>query len=250
MCAALAMAMAMASIGSVGDAKPVETFVVTTPMIEILDPTGAISRANVQRALAAIQSDLQACRSSGWTSDALAWIVVDWHGKVTRVEIAVPKPDAERCLGKALNALVVPSAQARATFVLRLRLERALSADITNGGPAPDWKPSPIPATAANLRVDLARIDVASEFPDPDRVRTIVRRHAEALRSCYALGPDHTAHVTIKLTVDANGAVIGVSATASQRDMVDCYKREVAKFSFPPPSKPSVVEIEQRPPPS
>jgi len=226
----------------------VETFVVTTPMIEILDPSGAISRANVQRALAAVHGELQACRGSGWTSDALAWIVVDWHGKVTRVEIAVPKPDAERCLTKALAALVVPSAQARATFVLRLRLERALSADIKDV-PA-DSRPSPSPGTPSSVRVELARIDVASEFPDPDRVRTIVRRHAEALRACYALGQDHTAHVTIKLSVDANGAVVGVAATASQRDMVDCYKREVAKLSLPPPSKPASVEIEQRPPAS
>ena len=35
-----------------------------------------------------------------------------------------PKPDAERCLTKVLMKLVVPAAQARATFVIRLRLER------------------------------------------------------------------------------------------------------------------------------
>jgi len=231
-------------------AKPVETYVVTAPTIEILDPSGSVQRGNVEQALAAVQSDLVACRATGWNSDALAWVVIDWHGKVTRTEIAVAKPDAERCIGKALDRLVVPAAQARATFVVRLRPEREVVTDIKDLGSAGSGK---TPPASASVHVDLGPITVGAEFADPERVRTIVRRHAETLKGCYAVGVDHgagsTNHVTLKLAIATTGAVVGaqVAATSSPREMVDCYRREAAKFSFPPPSKAATVEIEQRP---
>jgi len=243
----------LVAVAAAAVAKPVETFVVTTPAIEILDPSGAIQRANVEQAIAAVQDELGGCRGSGWNSDALAWIVVDWHGKVTRVEIAVPKPDTEKCLTKVLMKLVVPAAQARATFVIRLRLERELVTDVKDLSPG-SGKPVPPPSSTA--RVDIGRINVGAEFPDPERVRTIVHRHEVTLRACYATGVDYGAtaanHVMLKLSIDLKGAVVGVqvAATASPREMVDCYKREVTKLMFPLPSKPATIEIEQKPPAS
>src|SRR5262249_32771161 len=54
-------------------AKPVPTLVVTTPAIEILDPSGAIQRPAVEQSLGALRDELRACHGAGWASDALAW---------------------------------------------------------------------------------------------------------------------------------------------------------------------------------
>jgi hypothetical protein len=235
-------------------AKPVPTYVVSTPAIEILDPSGAIQRPAVERGIAVLTDELRGCRDVGWSSDALAWIVVDWHGHVTRLEVAVPKPDAEKCLGRVLKKLAIATAQARATVVVRLRIENELVTDIKEIDPDAGKTPPP-PPPSSKVKVELARITVGSEFADPERIKTIVRRHTETLRACYAIGLDHGAtaanKVTLKLSVDAAGVVFGaqVVATASPREMVDCYKRELAKLSFPLPTKaPTTVEIEQRPP--
>jgi len=237
-------------------AKPVPTYIVSTPVIEIIDPSNTISRSGVEQSIAALRDELRGCRDAGWGSDALAWIVVDWHGHVTRLEVAVPKPDAEKCLTRVLKKLAIPAAQARATIVVRLRIENQLVTDIAELDPDAGKRP-PLPPPSSKARVEISRINVGSDFADPERIKTIVRRHADTLRTCYALGIDHgapaTNRVTLKLSVDAAGVVYSaqVAATASPREMVDCYKRELPKLSFPLPAKaPTTVEIEQRPPTS
>jgi len=235
-------------------AKPVPTLVVTTPAIEILDPSGAIQRPAVEQSLGALRDELRACHGAGWASDALAWIVTDWHGHVTRLEIAVAKPDAEKCLTQVLKKLAIASAQARATIVLRLRIENQLVTDIAELDPeAGKHAPPPMPSSKA--KVEISKITVGAEFTDPERIKTIIRRHADTLRGCYAVGLDHgapaTNRVTLKLSVDAAGVVysLQVAATANPREMVDCYKRELPKLNFPLPAKaPTVIEIEQKPP--
>jgi hypothetical protein len=250
----LAFGACIVAAATAASAKPVPTYVVSTPSVEILDPTGAIQRPAVEQGIAAIADELRSCRDVGWSSDALAWIVVDWHGRVTRLEVAVPKPDAEKCLGRVLKKLAIANAQARATVFVRLRIENELVTDIKELDPDAGKHPAP-PPPSSKAKVEIARINVGSEFADPERIKTIVRRHAETLRACYGIGLDHgapvTNKVTLKLSVDAAGVVFGaqVFATASPREMVDCYKRELPKLSFPLPTKaPTTVEIEQRPP--
>jgi hypothetical protein len=250
----LALGVCIVAAAAAASAKPVPTYVVSTPAVEILDPSGAIQRPAVEQGIAALADELRKCRDVGWQSDALAWIVVDWHGHVTRLEIAVPKPDAEKCLTGVLKKLAIATAQARATVVVRLRIENELVTDIKELDPEAAKNPPPAPPSS-KAKVEIARITVGSDFADPERIKTIVRRHAETLRACYAIGIDHgaptTNKVTLKLSVDAAGVVFGaqVLATASPREMVDCYKRELPKLSFPLPTKaPTTVEIEQRPP--
>jgi hypothetical protein len=242
---------ALGAVAASAAAHPMETVVVSTPVIEVLDSTGAIQRPAVEQAVAAVTDELRRCHAAGWSSDALAWIVVDWHGKVTKLELAVTKPEAEKCLTKVLKQLVVTTAQGRATIVLRLAVDHELVTELTEL----DTQPGATPVPRAKPSVELSRIGVGTEFADPERIRTIVRRHADTLRTCYALGLDAgapaTNRVTLKLAVDAAGVVFGatVLAAASPREMVDCFKRELARLNFPQPAKPTTVEIEQRPTP-
>jgi len=105
-------------------AKPAPSkLVVTQPIIEVLDPGGSVTVSTVQEGIAKLTSDLAKCGDdSTWTGDALVWIVTDWHGKVTKVEVAVEKLAVEKCLGVTLKKLVVPHALSRATTMMRLRV--------------------------------------------------------------------------------------------------------------------------------
>jgi hypothetical protein len=118
-------ALAAATSGAV--AKPPEvqpvSLPVNLPVIEVLDPSGAVTQAAVREAIAKIEAELAQCAADEkWKGDALAWIVSDWHGKVTKLELAVDKPAIERCFTKSLKGIVIAKAQGRATMMLRLRV--------------------------------------------------------------------------------------------------------------------------------
>ncbi len=119
--------LAVTLLVSVASAKPPSSkLVVTQPIVEVLDPAGSVSVATVRQGLSSIDRDLAQCGDdSKWTGDALVWIVTDWHGKVTKVDVAVEKAPVQKCLATALKRLVVPKAQSRATTMMRLRVSPA-----------------------------------------------------------------------------------------------------------------------------
>lgn len=121
---AVAILLATTPAAAVPVPVPVKTkLVVTQPIIEVLDPGGSVTVPTVQDGIAKLTADLAKCGDdSKWTGDALVWLVTDWHGKVTRVEIAVEKLAVEKCLGAALKKLVIPKALTRATTMMRLRV--------------------------------------------------------------------------------------------------------------------------------
>jgi hypothetical protein len=102
---------------------PKSKLIVTEPVIEVLDPGGSTTVANVEDALTKLTPEFAKCGDdSKWTGDALVWLVTDWHGKVLEVKIAVEKTAVEKCLIGALKLLVVPHVHSRATTMMRLRV--------------------------------------------------------------------------------------------------------------------------------
>jgi hypothetical protein len=118
----IVLVLALSSVAAF--AKPPQSkLAVTQPILEVLDPIGSVSAAQVKEGLGKIEPYLAKCGDdSKWTGDALVWLVTDWHGKVIKVEVAANKSPVERCLVLALKRIVVPKAQGRATTMMRLRL--------------------------------------------------------------------------------------------------------------------------------
>lgn len=117
-------ALVLVALSVPAAAKPPSSkLTVTHPILEVLDPLGAVSAVEVREGLGRIAPYLAACGDNAqWTGEALIWLVTDWHGKVMKVEVAANKAPVERCLVAALKRIVVPKAQGRATTMMRLRL--------------------------------------------------------------------------------------------------------------------------------
>jgi hypothetical protein len=119
------LVLALSSVAALAK-PPSSKLAVTQPILEVLDPLGAVSAAQVKEGLAKLAPYLARCGDdSKWTGDALVWLVTDWHGKVIKVDVAANKAPVERCLVAALKRIVVPKAQGRATTMMRLRLAEA-----------------------------------------------------------------------------------------------------------------------------
>lgn len=115
--------MTLAPVAARPPIQPVN-LVMTLPVIEVLDPSGAITNVEVTAGLAKVQPELLSCaQTARFSGDALAWIVTDWRGKLSKLELAVQSAALEKCLAKALKKLVVTKAQARATTMVRLHWE-------------------------------------------------------------------------------------------------------------------------------
>lgn len=96
---------------------------VQLPVIEVLDPSGAITAPFVRAAILKIQRQLLACsEESRWRSSALVWLVTDWRGKVSKLELAVDSAGVEKCLATALRTVVVQNAQVRATAFVKIAI--------------------------------------------------------------------------------------------------------------------------------
>lgn len=102
--------------------KPAEKRLrVNMPVIEVLDPSGTMTAPFVRAAILKVEPELLRCaEASRWQSTALAWIVTDWRGKVTKLELAVDSASVEKCLAATLRSVVVQSSQVRATAFVKL----------------------------------------------------------------------------------------------------------------------------------
>lgn len=219
---------------------PTISVAATAPVIEVLDPGGAIDAAAVQDAFAKRARELARCGSAAsWTGDALAWIVVDWHGKVGQLELAVDKPAVETCLATELRKLVIAKAQGRATIFARLRL-----AAIVGGKPnAPAEEP---PVKRGEVRATW--IAPGSAFADPDRVRDAVRQQLQDVTVCYEQAleakPRLTGAATIELTVATTGAIDRAAVASAPPGMADCVERAMLRDRLPSPAVVGKVRVE------
>jgi hypothetical protein len=211
----------------------------TAPVVEVLDPSGAIDAAAVQDAIGKRSRELAKCGSeAGWTGDALAWIVVDWHGKVSKLELAVDKPAVETCFSTELRKLVVARAQGPATIFARLRV-----ATNVGGGRNPADEP---PIKRGEVRATW--IAPGSQFADPDRVRDAVRQQLQDVTLCYeqalATRPRLTGAATIELTVATAGTIDSAAVGSAPTDMADCVRRAMLRLRLPAPATLGKVRVE------
>jgi len=226
-----------------GAAPPVIDIAATAPVVEVLDPSGAIDAAAVQDAFGKIARELAACGSeAGWTGDALAWIVVDWHGKVGKLELAVDKPAVEPCVATELRKLVIAKAQGRATIFARLRLAPAL----VSGKPTSGKPPEPPPLKRGEVRA--TRIAPGAQFPDAERVRDAVRQQLQDVTVCYEQAleakPRLAGAAAIELTVAATGAVASAAVGSAPGNMADCVKQAMLRVRLPAPAAADKVRVE------
>jgi hypothetical protein len=94
---------------------------VTLPIIEVLDPSGALTAPFVRSAIMKVEPELLKCAESAkWQNTAFVWMVTDWRGKVTKLELAVDSAGVEKCLSTVMKTIVVQSSQVRATTFVKL----------------------------------------------------------------------------------------------------------------------------------
>ena len=238
---AIVLAAAVAAVpGRAAATPPVIGVAATAPVVEVLDPSGAIDRAAAQDALGKIARELARCGSeAGWAGDALAWIVVDWHGKVGKLELAVDKPAVETCFAAELHKLVIARARGPATVFARLRLAPAL---VSTKHAVPEEPP------VKRGEVRATRIAPGERFADADRVRDALRRQLQDATVCYEQAlearPRLTGSAAIELSVAPSGAVDGASVGSAPGTMADCLKRAMLRVRLPAPSAADKVRID------
>lgn len=111
-----------APVKPVDPPKPAEKPVrVNLPIIEVLDPSGKLTPPFVRSAIMKVGPQLLKCaETSKWQNTALVWIVTDWRGKVSKLELAVDSAAVEQCISAVLRTIVVQSSQVRATAFVKL----------------------------------------------------------------------------------------------------------------------------------
>lgn len=110
--------------------KPQKRVRVNMPVIEVLDPSGMMTAPFVRAAITRVEPELLKCAEAAkWQSTAFAWMVTDWRGKVTKLELAVDSAGVEKCLATTLRTVVVQNAQVRATAFVKLTVGVAASDD-------------------------------------------------------------------------------------------------------------------------
>jgi hypothetical protein len=222
-------------------APPAIGLVATAPVVEVLDPAGAIDPPAVQDAFARIAGEIARCGGdAGWAGDALAWIVVDWHGKVDRLELAIDKPAVETCFAAELRKLVIAKAHGPATVFVRLRLAPAL---VSGKRPGPPEEP---PVKRGEVRA--TRISPGPQFSDPERVRDALRQQLQDVTVCYEQAlearPRLTGTAAVELTVAVTGAIDSASVGSAPGNMPDCIKRAMLRIRLPAPSAVDKVRID------
>jgi hypothetical protein len=237
------IAWVLALAGHADAAPPTIDVVATTPVVEILDPGETIDDAAVADAFGKVTRALARCGSeAGWTGDALAWIVVDWHGKVTKLELAVDKPAVESCLGTELRKLVIAKAQGRATIFTRLRLAPALVSGKRISDPALEEPP------IKRGEVRATRIVPGAQFSDPERVRDALRQQLQDVTVCYEQAleakPRLTGTAAVELTVATTGAIDSAAVGSAPGNMADCVKRAMLRIRLPAPAAADKVRVE------
>jgi len=216
---------------------PVIDVVATTPVLEILDPSGSVERAGVEAAVGKLA--LAHCASDAqWTGDAFAWIVTDWHGKVTKLELAVDKPAVETCLAAELKQLVIPRAQGRATIFARLHLAHALVSTA---------KPDPTPPPVKRGEVRVTRVVAGKAFADPDRVRAALTAQLQDVTICYEQAlekkPRLAGPSAIELSVTATGVIDSAAVGTAPGDMASCVKGAMLRMRLPAPAAADKVQL-------
>lgn len=214
---------------------PVIDVAATTPVLEILDPSGSVDRTAVEGALAKLA--LAPCASdAAWNGDAFAWIVTDWRGKVQKLEVAVDKPAVETCLVTELKKLVVPKAQGRATIFARLRIGPALVSTS---------KPDPVPIKRGEVRA--TRIVAGAKFTDPERVRAAIAAQLQDVTICYEQALEKKPRLggtsSIELTVTPTGAIDSAAVGSAPGDMAACVKSAMLRMRLPAPSAADKVQL-------
>ncbi len=222
-------------IGRAEASPPVLDIVPTTPVLEILDPSGSIERPAVEAALGKLA--IGRCASdAAWTGDALAWIVTDWHGRVTKLELAIDKPAVETCLAGELKQLVVPGAQGRATIVVRFHLAHALVSTV---------KSEPAPVKRGEVRA--IRVVAGKAFADPDRVRAAIAAQLQDVTICYEHALEKTPRLggtsAIELAVTTTGAIDSAAVGSAPGDLAACLKSAMLRLRVPAPSAADKVQL-------
>lgn len=238
----VAIALVVALGSRAGASPPVIGLAATVPVIEVLDPSGAVDRAAAADALAKVTPELARCGAEvSWSGDALAWIVIDWHGKVAKLELAIDKPAVETCFATELRKLVIAKAQGPATVFARLRLEPALVSGKRRSGP-----PEEPPIKRGEVRA--TRIVPGAQFSEPDRVRDALRQQLQDVTVCYEQAleakPRLTGTAAIELTVATTGAIDSASVGSAPGNMSDCVKRAMLRVHLPAPSAVDKVRVE------
>lgn len=101
--------------------KPEAKVRVNLPVIEVLDPSGTMTPPFVRAAIMKVEPELLKCAASTkWQNTALVWLVTDWRGKVTKLELAVDSPAIEKCIAPVLKTIVVQQSQVRTTTFVKL----------------------------------------------------------------------------------------------------------------------------------
>jgi hypothetical protein len=235
--------MGVALAGHADARPPTIDVVATVPVVEVLDPSGAIDAAAAADALGKIARELARCGSDAtWTGDVLAWIVVDWHGKVGKLELAVDTPAVEACFAGELKKLVIARAQGRATIFARLRLAPAL----VSGKPQRGNPPEEPPIKRGEVRA--IRITPGAQFPDPERARDALRQQLQDVTVCYEQAletkPRLAGVAAIELTVTTTGAIDSAAVGSAPGNMADCIKRAMLRIRLPAPAAVDKVRVE------
>jgi len=221
---------------------PTIDLVATAPVVEVLDPSGAIDAAAVHEALGKVAPAVASCGAEAtWSGDALAWIVVDWHGKVAKLEVAVDKPSVEPCIAGALRKLVIGKAQGWATVAARLRVGPALVS-----ARRPAGTPEEPPVKRGEVRA--TRIAPGPQFADPARVRDALRQQLVDVTVCYEQAreakPRLTGTAAIELTVAVTGAIDSAAVGSAPGNLADCVKRAMLRIRLPAPAAVDKVRVE------
>ncbi len=100
---------------------PAKAVRVNLPIIEILDPSGTMTEPFVRAAFTKVEPELLKCADAvKWQSTAFVWMVTDWRGKVSKLELAVDSASVEKCLSTVLKTIVVQQSQVRATAFVKI----------------------------------------------------------------------------------------------------------------------------------
>lgn len=236
--------LGLALAGAARANPPTLELAATAPVIEVLDPSGSIDAAAVQGALDKLAPALARCATDAtWSGDALAWIVVDWHGKVTKLELAVDKPVVEPCLVGELRKLVISRAHGWATVMLRLRFGPVL---VSGKRPASEPPEPPPPVRRGEVRA--TRIAPGPRFTDPARVRDAVRQQLQDVTVCYERAleakPRLAGPAIIELTVAASGAIDSAAVGSAPGNLADCVKRAMLRIRLPAPAAVEKLRLE------
>jgi hypothetical protein len=165
--------------------------------------------ADVGAALEKVEPQLRTCWAAppAGSLAALAWLVFDAKGKVTRADVVAADGAAvEACVGKVLRTTVIPASPLGKPAAVAIELV--------------------IPTTAFSIQA----------------VHDVLRAHQRDFTRCWAKrNPSAPPAVVRKFTIGATGRVASVDITTGDADIDGCLRKAISALEFPPPGTPVTV---------